>query len=548
MAKVFTITEGVENLGALKTGGQGSVYKGKRIGEIITAIKILPTPIYSESGDDKNFISFQNEVQKLKKVNEDANVNVVTIINSGITESGNFPFIEMEYIEGPDLEELLKPPHDKIFTIKEALKVAEQLSNALAHCHRVDVKHGDIKSNNVKFNVQTGNYILLDFGLSVMSDEQRRTSLRQAGAIEFMAPEQHEGELLFETEIYSFGVIMFELLSGTVPYPLKDNTETSRNNVMVAHLENEPPNLLSIRQQNLPAYWSEEKKAHEMQVPEWLVSMIYKCLEKKPADRFANGMQLHDYIVRNSILAAGKLEWGADRIARLEQENERLQKEKKALEEKLSGYEKIYPVLGEQLRSTLENRSSRKVSISMRMMLLTIIFLAAIAYGAYFFIARQPTKTQVEKESTAAVINDNSLPQTEEQSFQLKKAKALLLDGRIEEARSIYKTLALQEVPEGMYEFGNLTLLNNNDKGDCAEAMNYLKRAASRGHLPAKRTVGLLYSFAADTLSLQQKGYQRCSFAFDIRNGSKLLMEAALAGDSAASSLLDELNLKYGSQ
>lgn len=66
MAKIFTITEGLENLGALKTGGQGSVYKGKRIGPIITAIKILPTPIYSESVDDKNFISFQNEVQKLK--------------------------------------------------------------------------------------------------------------------------------------------------------------------------------------------------------------------------------------------------------------------------------------------------------------------------------------------------------------------------------------------------------------------------------------------------------------------------------------------------
>src|ERR1044071_8967637 len=102
MTKVFTITEGLENLGGMKTGGQGSVYKGRRIGEIITAIKILPTPIYSESRDDKNFVTFQNEVQKLKKVNEDANPNVVTILSSGITDSGNFPFIEMEYIEGPD--------------------------------------------------------------------------------------------------------------------------------------------------------------------------------------------------------------------------------------------------------------------------------------------------------------------------------------------------------------------------------------------------------------------------------------------------------------
>jgi serine/threonine-protein kinase len=58
-------------MGAMKTGGQGSVYKGRRIGEIITAIKLLPTPIYSESEDDKNYRDFKNEVNKLKKVNEE---------------------------------------------------------------------------------------------------------------------------------------------------------------------------------------------------------------------------------------------------------------------------------------------------------------------------------------------------------------------------------------------------------------------------------------------------------------------------------------------
>src|SRR5439155_10096542 len=136
------------------------------------------------------------------KVNQEPNPNVVKIVSSGVTETGSFPFIEMEFIEGPDLEELLKPPHPPVFTIKEAIKVAEQLSNALSHCHSVDVKHGDIKSNNVKFNRNTGNYILLDFGLALMSDEQRRTSLRHAGAIEFMAPEQNEGKMLFQSDVY----------------------------------------------------------------------------------------------------------------------------------------------------------------------------------------------------------------------------------------------------------------------------------------------------------------------------------------------------------
>ena len=297
MSKVFTITEGLENLGALSTGGQGSVYKGKRVGTIITAVKIMPTPIHTESDDDKNFIKFKNEVEKLKKVNEVPNPNVVKILGSGLTESGSFPFIEMEYIEGPDLEKLLMPPNAPIFTISEVIKLAEQLANALAHCHRVGIKHGDIKSNNVKFNTDTGNYVLLDFGLAVMSDEQRRTSLRHAGAVEFMAPEQHDGEMFFQTDVYSYGIVLYELLAGTVPFPLINKNESSRNQVMLAHMEIPVPDILALRRNHLPESWDLEKKKREMFVPQWLLDVIKRCLEKNPEKRYANGMSLQDVIM-----------------------------------------------------------------------------------------------------------------------------------------------------------------------------------------------------------------------------------------------------------
>ncbi|WP_207425388.1 serine/threonine-protein kinase [Pedobacter sp. SYSU D00535] len=304
MARVFTITEGLENMGALRTGGQGSVYKGRRVGEIFTAVKILPTPIHAESTEDKNFQSFQNEVLKLKKVNEVPNPNVVKILNSGITESGSFPFIEMEFIEGPDLEELLKSPHDPLFSVREVIKVADQLSGAIAHCHKVGVKHGDIKSNNVKFNIHTANYVLLDFGLAVMSDEQRRTSLRHAGAIEFMAPEQNEGKMLFQTDVYSFGVVLYELLAGQVPFPLQDGGETNRNTVMLSHMETPVPDLMSLRRANMPKSWSDERREREMQVPGWLLEVIGKCLEKKPENRYEDGVKLHEAILINSTKSA----------------------------------------------------------------------------------------------------------------------------------------------------------------------------------------------------------------------------------------------------
>jgi serine/threonine protein kinase len=336
MARVFTIAEGLENMGALKTGGQGSIYKARRTTEnVITAIKLLPTPIYSESPTDKHFRDFQNEVQKLKKVNEVPNPHVVKILSSGITESGSLPFIEMEFIEGPDLEELLKPPYDPIFTIKETVRVAEQLAHALAHCHKVNVKHGDIKSNNVKFNERTGEYVLLDFGMAVMSDEQRRTSLRQAGAIEFMAPEQNEGLMLFETDVYSYGIILYELLAGSVPFPLRNKSETARNRVMVDHMETPPPDLLALRKQNLPENFSQS----ELNVPKWLIDTIYKCLEKSPGARFRNGMELYAHIRSHNTATGHPKDWNTEQLAALRQQNEKLTQENQRLQQLVMQYE-----------------------------------------------------------------------------------------------------------------------------------------------------------------------------------------------------------------
>ncbi|NRF39744.1 serine/threonine-protein kinase [Pedobacter foliorum] len=323
MAKVFTITEGLENMGALRTGGQGSVYKGKRMGAILSAVKLLPTPIHAENAEDKNFRDFQNEVEKLKKVNEDPSPNVVKILNSGLTESGSLPFIEMEYIEGPDLEDLLKPPHSPIFTIRETIKLADHLANALAHCHKVGVKHGDIKSNNIKFNTETGNYILLDFGLAVMSDEQRRSSLRHAGAVEFMAPEQHDGIMLFQSDIYSYGIILYELLAGAVPFPLINRVETSRNMVMLSHIEKQVPDLMELRRNRLPVEWSEEKKANEMMVPAWLLQVIEKCLQKDPEKRFHDGVSLYEAVNNNNQNVLNN-EQVTSVINELKTENERL--------------------------------------------------------------------------------------------------------------------------------------------------------------------------------------------------------------------------------
>jgi serine/threonine protein kinase len=547
MARVFTITEGLENMGALKTGGQGSVYKGRRIGEIYTAIKILPTPIYSESDDDKNFISFRNEVEKLKKVNEEPNPNVVSILNSGITDSGNLPFIEMEYIDGPDLEELLKPPHDPIFAIKEVIRVAEQLSNALAHCHKVQVRHGDVKSNNVKFNIRTGNYILLDFGLSVMSDEQRRTSLRHAGAIEFMAPEQNEGLMLPQTDVYSFGVVMFELLTGQVPFPLKDNGETSRNAVMVAHMETSPPSIVALRRQKLPAHWPQEKKELEMRIPGWLLSMVYKCLEKDPKQRFEDGQQLRDYTQRNSIITASKAEWSTETLATLKEDNERLARENERLEKLVRHYEQTLANQQQQSIHTpaepayhdqfLKKKGWTKANTWLS--IICAVVLGVIGYLAYNSMSKSSRKEAGTKTKTAP-----AKPSAAEQKLatQLKNGRMFMDKGEYPKALWIYKNLLPQEVPEAMYHYGRLALLGINKNIECFEAVNYITKASNKGYVPAKRTLGFLYAFGNNYDAMREYGYDNCDFNENMQRGSKLLMEAMLEGDTTAGRLLEELN------
>ena len=388
MSKVFLITEGLENLGALRTGGQGSVYKGRRMGPVLSAVKVLPTPIHAEDDNDKNFRNFQNEVAKLKMVNEAPNPNVVKILSSGLTESGSLPYIEMEYIEGPDLEELLKPPHNPVFTIKETLKVAEHLANALAHCHGVGVKHGDVKSNNVKYNTHTGNYMLLDFGLAIMTDEQRRSSIKHAGAIEFMAPEQNTGAMLFQTDVYSYGIILYELLAGQVPFLLRDNGETDRNAVMVAHMETPVPDLLETRKGNLPSDWDEERKALEMQPPQWLLQLINTCLQKKPADRYADGQALQEAIFKGSM--------GGESSALDLQSLVKLKEENAALAAQMQKY------------PTKDTRSGRFIRLSYPVLLVFVtLAIAILAFGSYA-VLKKPKVQLVVKHDT--IIKTKVLP------------------------------------------------------------------------------------------------------------------------------------------
>jgi len=135
--------------------------------------------------------------------------------------------------------------------------------------------------------------------------------------------------------------------------------------------------------------------------------------------------------------------------------------------------------------------------------------------------------------------NEASRLSQEQITQQLQTAKQLLSENNLPASLAIYKKLSDQQVPEAMFYYGDLALRNKNQDIPCAGAIDLVEKASDKNYVEAKRTLGFLYLFAESPQMLKVSNYDRCEYKKDLIQGTKLLMEAVLSGDTTARRILD---------
>jgi WD40 repeat protein/tRNA A-37 threonylcarbamoyl transferase component Bud32 len=224
-------------------GGMGIVYLAQQEAPIKrhVALKIIKLGM-----DSKQIIArFEAERQALALLEHP---NIARIYDAGTTDTGRLYFV-MEYIEGVPITEYCD--HNKL-SIEERLKLFIQVCEAIQHAHQKGIIHRDIKPSNIIVSVQVGKAVpkVIDFGIvkAISSPLTEKTMFTQQGqpigTLGYISPEQadfKEGDIDTRTDIYSLGIVLYELLAGTLPFEPKMLREAGLAEMLRIIREEEPP-------------------------------------------------------------------------------------------------------------------------------------------------------------------------------------------------------------------------------------------------------------------------------------------------------------------
>ena len=212
-------------------GTTGAVFKGKDIvTDKIIAIKVLNLSSELETNQLEEYkFRFHREIETAGNLNHS---NIVKILDSG--ETDGFAYIAMEYVDGINLRSYARA--DQLLHPRTVLKIIAQCADALTYSHKQELIHRDIKPANIIYN-QTDDYAkLTDFGIARIPDSTRTRAGSILGTPLYMSPEQLAGERLdARSDLYSLGVTLYHLLTGSPPFRPKTMAELMRSVTLEQH-------------------------------------------------------------------------------------------------------------------------------------------------------------------------------------------------------------------------------------------------------------------------------------------------------------------------
>jgi len=254
-------------LGELGRGGMGIVYKAQDTAlDRVVAFKVLPDSV---NENPQAVTNFMREARAAAKLNHPS---IVTVYDTG-EQDGHY-YIAMEYVDGTTIKEILRRRGQ--ISAAGILHVTVQICEALVYAHEKKLAHRDIKPANMMWT-RDKKAKIMDFGLAKVVEEVRNHTTVVAGTPYYMSPEQTLGKNVdLRTDIYSLGVTMFEMATGTVPF--------KEGNIPYHHVHTPAPDVRAMRPD----------------LPLVIVQMIQRCLAKDPADRYQSAREILDEI-RGSI-------------------------------------------------------------------------------------------------------------------------------------------------------------------------------------------------------------------------------------------------------
>ena len=272
------------------SGGMGKVYKAVQAPlDRVVALKVLNPnfPAERDPNFKKRFLLEASLTSKLR------HPNTVTVIDYGQTEDNIF-YIAMEFLSGHNLSEVLAK--EKLLPWTRAIQIGQQICRSLREAHKLGVVHRDLKPANVMLLEETDHDVVkvLDFGLvkSFVTDPnginpevtQQGTFL---GSPQYMAPEQARNNSDPRSDVYSLGILLYQMMAGRPPFVGKDYLD-----VIFQHLKEAPQPLSQLQP--------------DAQIPQEIEAVVMRCLEKDPAKRYQSMDELLE-AMRLSAAATGAL-------------------------------------------------------------------------------------------------------------------------------------------------------------------------------------------------------------------------------------------------